>query len=108
MDLYIDADPAAMAKVWLGDITFDAARRSGAVRLNGPLERKRAFPSWLMLSKFAAVPSVHAASGSARGAMADAKSLYPCPRCPLPPAHLVPPRRGAHTPPQCTRSPCVP
>ncbi len=58
VDLYVDADLAAMAKVWLGDITFEMARRSGALQLTGPLELRRAFPSWLMLSHFAAVPRV--------------------------------------------------
>ena len=56
VDLYVDADLAAMAQVWLGDISFDTAQRSGAVRLSGPAELRRAFPSWLMLSYFAAVP----------------------------------------------------
>lgn len=58
VDLYVDADLATMAKVWLGDLTFDMARRSGAVQLSGPAELRRAFPSWLMLSYFAAVPRV--------------------------------------------------
>lgn len=62
VDLYVAADLASMAKVWLGDITFEMARRSGAVQLTGPLELRRAFPSWLMLSHFAAVPRVRNAS----------------------------------------------
>jgi hypothetical protein len=33
-----------------------AALSSGAVRLNGPRALTRAFPSWLMLSRFADVP----------------------------------------------------
>lgn len=58
VDLYVDADLATMAKIWLGDTTFDLARRAGAVQLSGPLEIRRAFPSWLMLSRFATVPRV--------------------------------------------------
>jgi hypothetical protein len=67
VDLHVDADLASMAKVWLGDITFDMARRSGAVRLAGRPELKRAFPSWLRLSHFASVPraiSVRTSPGS--------------------------------------------
>jgi hypothetical protein len=56
VDLYIDADLATMAKVWLGDITFESALRSRRIRLTGSRELARAFPSWLMLSRFAAVP----------------------------------------------------
>ena len=58
VDLYVDADLAAMAKIWLGDQAFEAAQRSGAVRLTGPAELRRAFPGWLMLSPFASVPRV--------------------------------------------------
>ena len=56
VDLCIDADLASMAKVWLGDITFDMAVRGGQVQLKGPLELWRAFPTWLLLSHFASVP----------------------------------------------------
>ena len=56
VDLYVDADLTAVAKVWLGDITFESALRSGKVHLIGSRELARAFPSWLMLSHFAAVP----------------------------------------------------
>jgi DNA-binding HxlR family transcriptional regulator len=56
VDLHMDADLATMAKVWLGDITFEAALRSGKVRLTGSRDLARAFPTWLMLSHFAAVP----------------------------------------------------
>jgi hypothetical protein len=52
----VDADLTAMAKVWLGDITFETALHSGKIRLTGSRDLARAFPSWLMLSHFAAVP----------------------------------------------------
>jgi DNA-binding HxlR family transcriptional regulator len=55
-DLYVDADLAAMAKIWLGDSTFEDTLRSGKVRLTGSRELAQAFPSWLMLSHFAKVP----------------------------------------------------
>jgi DNA-binding HxlR family transcriptional regulator len=56
IDLCVDADLAAMAKVWLGDSTFEQVLRSGKVKLTGARELTRAFPSWLMLSHFAGVP----------------------------------------------------
>jgi DNA-binding HxlR family transcriptional regulator len=56
VDLYVDTDLAAMAKVWLGDSTFQDALRSEKLQLTGPRELVRVFPSWLMLSHFAKVP----------------------------------------------------
>src|SRR5947208_9359023 len=56
VDLYVEADLASMVKVWLGDITYEAALKTGGVRLTGPRELAKAFPSWLMLSHFAKVP----------------------------------------------------
>jgi DNA-binding PadR family transcriptional regulator len=56
VDLCVDADLAAMAKVWLGDVTFEQALRSGKVQLTGSQKLANAFPSWLMLSRFAKVP----------------------------------------------------
>lgn len=56
VDLCVEADLATMAKVWLGDITFDDALRSGKLGLTGPRALTKAFPSWLMLSHFAGVP----------------------------------------------------
>ena len=54
--LYVDADIAAMAKVWIGDLTFAEAVRSKKIRLTGMPDLIRQFPSWLMLSHFAHVP----------------------------------------------------
>jgi DNA-binding HxlR family transcriptional regulator len=56
VDLYVRADLAAFAKIWLGDLPIARALSSGAVRLDGPRALTRAFPSWLMLSRFADVP----------------------------------------------------
>jgi DNA-binding HxlR family transcriptional regulator len=56
VDLCVEADLAAMARVWLGDITFEHALRSGKVQLTGSRKLAQAFPAWLMLSHFAAVP----------------------------------------------------
>ena len=63
VDLHVAADLAAMASVWLGDLSFDAAQRAGTIKLSGPRALAKAFPSWLMLSHFARVPRPeHAAS----------------------------------------------
>ena len=56
VDLHVDADLSAMAKVWLGDIEFAQALASGKLKLTGSRDLVRAFPSWLMLSHFANVP----------------------------------------------------
>jgi DNA-binding HxlR family transcriptional regulator len=56
VDLYVEADMAAMAKVWLGDVPYASALRAGEVRVVGPRDLAKAFPSWLMLSHFAGVP----------------------------------------------------
>ena len=56
VNLYVDADLPAMTKIYLGDISFASASRVGDVRLSGPRELVRAFPSWLLLSHFAKVP----------------------------------------------------
>jgi DNA-binding HxlR family transcriptional regulator len=56
VDLYVEADIAAMASVWLGDISFAAALRAKKIRLTGIPALARQFPSWLLLSHFAQVP----------------------------------------------------
>jgi DNA-binding HxlR family transcriptional regulator len=56
VELHIDADLATMARVWLGDVTLNSAMRAGSIRISGRRDFVRAFPSWLMLSKYADVP----------------------------------------------------
>ena len=60
VDVYVDARIDAMVHVWLGDTTWRAAVREGAVRITGTRELVKAFPSWLLLSRFAGVPRVTA------------------------------------------------
>ena len=62
VDLVVDADLAALTKVWLGDTRLGDAMRSGLVRLNGPSTLVRAFPGWLALSGFAGVERPRAAA----------------------------------------------
>jgi DNA-binding HxlR family transcriptional regulator len=63
VDLVVSADAGAMARVWTGAITFAQAVREGGLRLEGPRDLVRAFPTWLLLSHFAQVerPARHAA-----------------------------------------------
>ena len=67
VNLYVDADIAAMVRVWLGDVAFAEAVRSKKIRMAGMPDLIRQFPSWLLLSHFARVPrfpaplAVHAA-----------------------------------------------
>lgn len=55
VDIVLSADAGAMARVWTGAMTFADAIRSGGLRLDGPRDLVRAFPSWLLLSHFAHV-----------------------------------------------------
>lgn len=60
VDVYVEAQLGAMTRVWLGDLPFSAAVRAGELRLSGPPSLVRRFPSWLLLSHFAAVPRAQA------------------------------------------------
>lgn len=55
VDLVVSADAGAMARVWAGAITFAQAVRDGGLRMEGPRDLVRAFPTWLLLSHFAHV-----------------------------------------------------
>ncbi|HEV8586054.1 MAG TPA: helix-turn-helix domain-containing protein [Methylomirabilota bacterium] len=55
VDLVVSADAAAIARVWVGALTFAQAVRAGGIRLEGPRDLVRAFPTWLLLSHFASV-----------------------------------------------------
>ena len=55
VDLVVSADAGAMARVWTGAVTFAQAVQSGGLRLEGPRDLVRAFPTWLLLSPFAGV-----------------------------------------------------
>jgi DNA-binding HxlR family transcriptional regulator len=66
VDIEVEADLGTLASVWLGDIAFDAAIASRGIRLMGPRALTSAFPTWLMLSKFAQVPRPSTAGGGER------------------------------------------
>jgi DNA-binding HxlR family transcriptional regulator len=56
VDVYVDADLAAMVRVWLGETPFEAVVRAGEVQVIGSRALVKAFPTWLRLSHFAGVP----------------------------------------------------
>lgn len=56
VEVYVEADLASMASVWLGDLQFADALRDKKVRLTGSPAIVRQFPGWLLLSRFAPVP----------------------------------------------------
>lgn len=55
VDLYVEADLAAFAQVWMGDLTMTRALRAQAIRLKGRRDLVSEFSGWLLLSKFADV-----------------------------------------------------
>jgi hypothetical protein len=55
VDLAVTADAATIARVWMGAVSFADAMRSGGLRVEGPRDLVRAFPSWLLLSHYAHV-----------------------------------------------------
>lgn len=56
VDLAVHADVAALTRVWMGDVGLAEMIRQGLIRLDGLPIFVRAFPTWLALSSFAAVP----------------------------------------------------
>jgi DNA-binding HxlR family transcriptional regulator len=71
VDIDVDADLATLIGVWLGDVAFDTALRSG-VRLRGPPRLTAAFPGWLMLSHYAGVERPTLRSSSVPSAVTHA------------------------------------
>ncbi|MGH7316031.1 MAG: winged helix-turn-helix transcriptional regulator [Candidatus Rokuibacteriota bacterium] len=73
VDLAIAADTRTMARVWAGAVTFAQAVREGGLRVEGPRDLVRAFPTWLLLSHFAHVERpAHRRPGQRGRSSADA------------------------------------
>ena len=64
VDVLVTASLRRMVAVWMGDVPWTAALRSGDVRLDGPAPLRRALPGWFTLSTFAAVPRPRADQGN--------------------------------------------
>ena len=56
IDVYVQADLAAMSSVWLGDLSLAAAVREKKIQLSGKAALTRHFLSWLPRSHYARVP----------------------------------------------------
>ena len=66
VDLVLSADARALARVWTGAISFAQGVREGGLRVEGHRELVRAFPTWLLLSRFAHVERPARAMAHAR------------------------------------------
>lgn len=56
VDMRLSTTPKAMAEVWMGEVPWDMAVRTGAIRLEGPNKLVRNFGRWLKMSTFAETP----------------------------------------------------
>ena len=52
----VDAALPSFVKLWLGDLSWSQALRSGDLVIDGPTSVRRGLPRWLTLSDFVAVP----------------------------------------------------
>jgi len=50
VDLTVDADMAELARLWRGDVSAEAAVRSGKIRLSGSSSLARSFGRWIGMS----------------------------------------------------------
>lgn len=64
-DLRIGADMRLFVETWRGFRSLSHEIRAGRIRVEGPPELRRAFPSWMLLSALAHVPRKRA--GRERG-----------------------------------------
>ncbi len=71
VDLYVEADLATFARVWLGDLDFATALRDRKIELHGSRDLVRGFPSWWLRSTFAAL-AAPASRSTGRPAPRDA------------------------------------
>jgi DNA-binding HxlR family transcriptional regulator len=67
LDLKVTTDLRTLTAVWNGDLALRGETTAGRLRLEGPKDLVRAFPSWLALSPFAAVPAADAPDGGRHG-----------------------------------------
>ena len=56
IDVTVKVDLRVMTQIWLGDVAWSEAIRSGSMDVEGPDRLRRALPRWLKLSPFASVP----------------------------------------------------
>ena len=61
VDMHVEAHVRTMTRYWLGLVEFGEAVRNGDLRLTGPRELVRVFPTWFARSHFAPVAPAIAA-----------------------------------------------
>ncbi len=66
VDLRVTADTLTLHRVWVGRRNIFEALDSGLIRLEGPPDLERAFPTWLGRSPFAVIPPAPGASSGVR------------------------------------------
>ncbi|GGJ70252.1 winged helix-turn-helix transcriptional regulator [Streptomyces brasiliensis] len=54
--IWLDTDVSTLTRIWMGDLTWSAALQTESLRLTGDRPSCRALPTWLHVSRFAAVP----------------------------------------------------
>lgn len=55
IDLHLSSDVRTLTNIWMGNVTWDAALRTGSLRLVGHSDVQRALPRWLKLNLFASI-----------------------------------------------------
>ena len=55
VDIRVDADVGALARVWAGHLVWAEAVRSRGIKLEGRMAIVQAFPGWLQLSHCARI-----------------------------------------------------
>lgn len=58
----VEAELRCLTSVWLGNLSWTEALRSGELAVVAPTQTRRALPRWLGRSSFAAVPRIPAGS----------------------------------------------
>lgn len=62
-DLVISTDVLTLARIWRGDVTWEAMRTLGRVRVTGPRELSNQLPHWWGTTPFVTTDSATAGSG---------------------------------------------
>lgn len=65
-DLVISTDVLTLAKIWRGDVTWEAMRTLGRVRVTGPRELSNQLPIWWGTTPFVTTGPATADSGDER------------------------------------------
>lgn len=64
IDVAVEADLRILISLWMGEVGWAQAQRSGGVEVRGAEHLRRALPTWLKLSMFAGVPRISSGASS--------------------------------------------